>query len=457
MNQSKVMPSREGIAETAISEDSFQAFLDEREGDPNWLKEYRLANWKLYQETPSPNRTEENWRFGDPRRLSPGKCCISTEGILEGSKQRFQESSSILSSATARIILANNQCIEKAKLPTDLLDKGLVFESLESALVKHPERIQANLMDNELELGSSKQRALHAAFLENGTYLRIPSGVVTNEPLMIYHWLNGENTAIFPRTIIEAEENSEATVIEVYLSDKADSTGFACAMSSINASRNAKINRVVVQNLNLKTSSHLFDLNQSSRDAKIHSYSILLGSNTCRHETVLRLNEPGGEVRVRSLVAANGTQLFDQRSRQDHRAEHTTSDILCKNALLEESSSIFAGLIRVEENAQHTDAYQTNRNLVIGPSAKANALPGLEILANDVKCSHGATTGKIDEEQLFYLQSRGIHRAMAKQLVMLGFFEEVFHGMPSQLADSIRELLRDKCDSTVVRRNPINE
>ena len=152
-------------------------------------------------------------------------------------------------------------------------------------------------------------------------------------------------------------------------------------------------------------------------------------------------------MRVRSLVAASGEQLFDQRSRQEHRAEHTTSNVLCKNALFDKARSIFAGLIRVEENAQHADAYQTNRNLVIGPSAEANSLPGLEILANDVKCSHGATIGKIDEEQLFYLRSRGIPSATAKQLLMLGFFEEVLSEIPLELADSIRELLRDKFES----------
>ncbi len=206
------MPSAEGNAETAIDEDRFQAFLVECEGDPGWLKEYRQANWKLYRESPNPNRREENWRFGDPRRLTPGKCCTTTEAVAEGSIQRLRESSSILPSANARIILVNDQCIEEANLPNDLREKGVIFESLETAISKHSEKVRVHLADEQLGLGSSKQRALHAAFLKNGAYLRIPSGIVINEPLMIYHWLNGEDTAIFPRTIIEAEENSEATV-----------------------------------------------------------------------------------------------------------------------------------------------------------------------------------------------------------------------------------------------------
>jgi len=149
------------------------------------------------------------------------------------------------------------------------------------------------------------------------------------------------------------------------------------------------------------------------------------------------------------MVAAAHDQLFDQRSRQDHQAERTCSDILCKNALLDESSSIFAGLIRVEENAQLTDAYQTNRNLILGPNAEANAMPGLEILANDVKCSHGATTGKIDEGQLFYLQSRGIPREAAQQLLTLGFFEEILAETPTELTDALRLLLRDKLENSL--------
>lgn len=448
MSQFDVMSPRVGLEEAAIDEERFQAFLGQRGAEPAWLKAYREANWKLYQETPSPNRRVESWRFGDPRRMALGKCVPVLSEMEEGSIQQLRESSSFLPSATTRIVLANNHCIEEATLTSELRNKGLIFESLESALLKHPDKIRSNLEGEEPDLGSTKQRALHAAFLGNGAYLQIPAGLVVKEPLMIYHWVKGEDVAIFPRTIIEAEDNAEAMVVEVYLSADAGSPAFACAMGSTKASANAKITRVAVQNWNMETTSHLFDLNQSARDAKVRSYTILLGSRACRHETSLRVNEPGGDARVHSLVAASGNQLFDQRSRQDHRAEHTTSDVLCKNALLDESRSIFAGLIRVEENAQHTDAYQTNRNLVIGPSAEANSLPGLEILANDVKCSHGATTGRIDEDQLFYLQSRGIPRAAAKQLVMLGFFEEVLAGIPSDLADSIRELLRDKFESS---------
>ena len=434
--------------DSSFNEESFQTFLGQRHGEPAWLKAHREVNWQRFQEMPEPSRKEENWRFGDPRRLAIGKCELAGAEIEGGIASTLKETSNLIPAASERIILANDHCIEEADLPAELRNQGVIFESLESALLKRPDDLRPHLEAEECDLGSAKQRALHAAYLRNGAYLRIPAGVVVEQPLLVYHWINGQDIAVFPRTIIEAEENSEVTLVDVYLSTDVESNAFACALGSIQAGTNAKVTRLAVQNWSLGTASYLLDSNRSGRDAHVQGFSILLGSSACRHETSLRITEPGGAVRVRSLVAASGDQLFDQRSRQDHQAEHTTSDLLCKNALLDESRSIFAGLIRVEDNAQYTDAYQTNRNLVIGPTAEAHALPGLEILANDVKCSHGATTGKIDEEQLFYLQSRGIPLQAARQLLTLGFFEEILAETPSELADALRILLRDKLETS---------
>ncbi len=448
MSAVDVVSSRIGGEDTTFKEESFQAFLSQRSGEPSWLKTHREENWRRFLGMPDPSKRDESWRFGDPRRLTSGKCAPHFGELSEGSIGELKQASSLVPSAVARIILVNDRCIEEADLPADLHNRGVLFESLESALLKHPDELRPHLEVEQADLGSAKQQALNAAHLRNGAYLRIPSGVVIKEPLVIYHWIRGSDIAIFPRTIIAAEENSQATLVEVYLSADMESNAFATAVFSVEAATGANVTRVAAQNWNRNTVSFLLDSNHGRRDATIRNFSILLGSRACRHETHLRVTEPGGDVRVRSLVAAAGDQLFDQRSRQDHQAEHTRSDILCKNALLDESRSIFAGLIRVEENAQLTDAYQTNRNLVIGPTAEAHTLPGLEILANDIKCSHGATIGKIDEEQLFYLQSRGIPREAARQLLTLGFFEEILAETPAELADALRILLRDKLESS---------
>lgn len=440
--------SRVGMKSPSINEDSFQTFLSQRSGEPAWLKAHRENNWRRFLELPDPTRKEESWRFGDPRRLFFGGCAPVSEETDEATAHKLKQASSLVSSAVARIILANDNCIEEADVPSDLRNRGVIFESLASALLKRPDEIRSHIETEQVDLGSAKQRALHAAHFRNGAYLRIPCGVVVEEPFVIYHWIKGSDIAIFPRTIIEAEDNSQATLVEVYLSSDLESNAFASTVTSVEAASGANVTRVAVQNWNCNTVSFLLDSNHSRRDATIRNFAILLGSSACRHETHLQVSETGGDVRVRSMIAATDDQLFDQRSRQDHQAKRTFSDILCKNALLDESRSIFAGLIRVEENAQLTDAYQTNRNLVIGSKAEANALPGLEILANDVKCSHGATTGKIDEEQLFYLQSRGIPREAARQLLTLGFFEEILAETPAELTDALRLLLRDKLETS---------
>ncbi len=447
MSPLEVASSRFEKGEGLINEESFLTFLRQRANEPGWLQNYRERNWRRFVDTPEASRRDENWRFGDPKRLGIGKCMPFQGAVDESVASELRQNSNLLPAAAARIVLLNDHCIEEAELSEDMRKQGLVFESLESALLKHPEEIRPHLEAEESDLGSAKQIALHNAHLRNGIYLRIPAGVIIEQTLVAYHWIEGADRAIFPRTIIDAGENSAVTLVEAYLSRDDEHAAFNCAVGSVKAGPQANVCRISVQNQNLNTASFLLDSNNCSRAAKINSVTLLMGSHSCRHESFLNLPEPDGEIRLRSMIAASGDQLFDQRSRQDHQAERCTSDVLCKNALHDKARSVFAGLIRVDEKAQQTDAYQTNRNLVIGSAAEADSMPGLEILANDVKCSHGATTGRIDEEQLFYLKSRGIPTETARQLLTLGFFEEILEESPDDLSETLRSLIREKFES----------
>ena len=313
MSAADVVSSRIGGEGTTFNEESFQAFLSQRNGEPSWLRTHREDNWRRFLRMPDLTKRDESWRFGDPRRLASGKCTPCFGEISEGSVEELKQASSLAPSAVARIIIVNDRCIEEADLPYDLHNRGVVFESLESALLKHPDKLRPHLEIEQANLGSAKQRALHAAYLRSGAYLRIPSGVVIEEPLAIYHWIKGSDTAIFPRTIIDAEENSQATIVEAYLSADMESHAFATAVVSVEAAAGANVTRVAAQNWNRNTRSFLLDSNHSRRDATIRNFSILLGSRSCRHETQLQVTEPGGDVRVRSLVAASDDQLFRNR------------------------------------------------------------------------------------------------------------------------------------------------
>jgi Fe-S cluster assembly protein SufD len=186
------------------------------------------------------------------------------------------------------------------------------------------------------------------------------------------------------------------------------------------------------------------------RDARVQSLNLHLGARQARHESLSQLQAPGAFSEMLALTVASGSQEFDQRTLQVHQAPNTKSDLLYKNALLDSARTIFSGLIVVDPDAQKTDAYQSNRNLMLSDSAEANSLPGLEIQANDVRCTHGATTSRIDPEQEFYLLSRGLPVAAAQELLVMGFFEEVLTRLES---DDIHAALRTLIEAKLSGKN----
>ena len=190
-----------------------------------------------------------------------------------------------------------------------------------------------------------------------------------------------------------------------------------------------------------------FQLNSTvvQRDARVLSLNVHLGGRQARHESHSRLQGPGAFSEMLALTVAQGEQEFDQRTLQSHQAPNTGSNLLYKNALLDRARTIFSGLIIVDPEAQKTDAYQSNRNLMLSDEAESNSLPGLEIQANDVRCTHGATSGHVDAEQMFYLESRGIPPSAARELLVFGFFEEVLAKLENEaLQSALRELIKAK-------------
>jgi Fe-S cluster assembly protein SufD len=181
------------------------------------------------------------------------------------------------------------------------------------------------------------------------------------------------------------------------------------------------------------------------RDARVQSLNVHLGGRQSRHESLSQLQAPGGFSEMLAITVASGAREYDQRTLQIHQAPNTKSDLLYKNALLDRSRTIFSGLIIVDPDAQKTDAYQSNRNLMLSDDAESNSLPGLEIQANDVRCTHGATSSRIDPEQEFYLKSRGIPAKAANELLIFGFFEEVLNRLESEeLQSALRSLVRNR-------------
>ncbi len=280
-------------------------------------------------------------------------------------------------------------------------------------------------MAQEAILGSKKFAALHRAYVRTGTFLYVPKNVEVALPLEAFHWLSGGGSSTFPHTLIIAEAGSKVTLVDYYASDRTDETGFACAVNDLIVGPGAKVTYLCAQNWGEKVVSFQINSTTVERDAAALSLHLNLGASYARLESLSRLVGAGSRSDMLAATVADGTQEFDQRTLQDHLEPHTTSDLLYKNALNDTSKTIFAGLIRVQPEAQHTDAYQKVRNLMLSDDAEADSMPGLEILADEVRCTHGATSGHVAEEEMFYLLSRGIDKRTAQELIVHGFLNEV--------------------------------
>jgi len=406
---------------------------------PEWLAELKRAAWGRFTELPMPTRKQESWRFGNVGHLDLGRFTLPS-----GDAAR---------TAPANPVIECGGCLDFADglyaggtpLAGELAAKGVIFMPIEQAVKSYRAFVQKHLFGHMPGLGSEKFEALHKAMFNTGAFLYVPRGVEVTLPLAVLHEAVQPGTAIFPHTLVVADENSSVTLVEIFRSRDPGTASFACAASDLVALPGAKIRRRMVQDWSDATLAFHLGSSAADRDAFIDSISIHLGGGHVRAEEHGRIVGNGGSVQMHSLAVATGTREIDQRTLQTHSACDGRSDLLYKNVLTDSARTIFAGLIRVDEGAQRTDAYQTNRNLLLSPDAEASSLPGLEILANDVKCSHGMTTGQLDADQMFYFLQRGIPRKVAESLMVFGFFEEVLERIGNEpLADYARGLLQSR-------------
>lgn len=427
-----------------LSEAVFDHFLNRHSELPQWLVKQKQNSWADYLALPAPNRKMETWRFANVKGLGVEGFRLAPS-LSEEESQSLIENSQNVKETSGKLIFGNDDLVAEEALSEELSAKGVIFEPLERAFSKHPEILEEFFMAQESALGSEKFAALHTALNRNGTLLFVPANVEIELPLVSYHWAHGGESAVFPHTLVIAKDNSKVTFVDIYGSSDKESAQLACGVSTLYAGPGANVEYHYVQNWNEASLSFNRLTTVAERDSNITAYGLNLGSKHARNEGHTVIEGAGSNAEILSLTVAHQEQEIDQRTLQSHNAPNSRSNLLFKNALQDTSKTIFSGLIKVAEEAQLTDAYQTNRNLLLSPTAEANSLPGLEILANDVKCSHGATTGQIDENELFYLLARGIDKPTAQKLLVFGFFEEILEKITNEeLANYHRELVHQK-------------
>jgi len=391
---------------------------------PDWFREQQREAWKQFEALPSPTRKDQLWRFSsvDLLDLKPFKFGGT---LTDKDRDAILEQSHGLDDVAARLIFAGDQLIESSIVSEQLKKRGVIFQPLERAMVEHADLFRKHFMSQPAVLGSAKFAALHKALVSSGTFLFVPRGVEIELPIEIFHWLHGENASVFPHLLLVADELAKVTVIESFRSLDRQSPGFACGVNDLIAGPGAKITYVCAQTWGDNVRALQMNTTTVDHDASALSLNLHLGGKYSRFESLSRLIGEGGRSDLLAVSVADGDQEFDARTLQDHISPHTASDLLYKNALDDRARCTFGGLIRVEPHAHFTDAYQKVRNLLLSDDSEANSMPGLEILADNVRCTHGATSGQIDADELFYLRARGISVKVAQRLLVTGFLNDV--------------------------------
>jgi Fe-S cluster assembly protein SufD len=326
--------------------------------------------------------------------------------------------------------------VSEAGIEIEKVPEGITFEPLPD----HFERLGTLVGHDE------KFAAHNAALWKHGLLVVIPKGVVVEQPLYVRITNSVENGSLFFRLLVVAEGESRCTLIEEYVSARPDLAGYSNVVAELFVEQAAKLEYVSLQNLSTETWHFATHHATVARDAELDWVAGGFDSKKGKIRIQNDLAGPGATSRVTGAYFADGEQHLDYDTFQEHIAPSTTSDFAFKGALRDEASAVWRGMIRVEKDAQKTNAYQENRNLMLSEKAHADSIPGLEILANDVRCTHGATLGQVDREQLFYLMARGLSRAEAERLIVRGFFQDILDRIE---LEPIRETLGEALEARI--------
>ena len=420
----------EGVTE-AINRDAVEALAA---SEPGWLRDRRLHAWAVYEETPFPTTKLEEWRYTDvSKMLDLDALRLADDPHVPDDRAAFPlnlvAAMDADREATGHLVEVDGRVVH-TDLAEALATRGVVLSSLREAVETRPELVEKYLATEALPAEEGKFQALNAALWSDGIFLYVPRGVQLDLPVRISRWVSDAGTAVFSRTLIVAEEGSRVSYVDEVLSDDLAAQSLVSSAVEVIAQDNAQVQYVSLQRLGRGAFHQSAQRTLASRDATLDTLNVSLGASVSRVDLNARLLGPGANSDMLGLYFGDSDQHFDHNTSQDHVADHASSDLLYKGALDDSSRSVFRGIIRVHPGAQGTDAYQTNRNLLLSKDARSDSLPNLEIEADDVRCSHGATVGHLNTEALFYLLSRGLPKEQAERLVVMGFLGEVMSRLP---------------------------
>lgn len=431
-----------GFSRSAVEE------LSRLRNEPDWLLQLRLQAWETYEKTPAPQgrrgdlgiqREVARFKF---EQLNP--YVTSEQGKLPASIERSLQEA--LVNERSGLIVQHNGSVVHVELREDLKQQGVLLSDLETAVREHPELVQEYFMTRCVPAASSRYNALHAAFWTTGFFLYVPQGVEIEDPILSQVWIDATNAAIFTHTLIIAEPQSSARFVEEFTSQiGSEQPSLLSDAVEVFAKNEARVEFSNLQDLDQQTWNISSKNAVYEKDGNVTFVMADLGSKVTLTNIGAGLQGNGSAAELVGVFFADHDQHYSITSLSDHIGLSTNAETMVKGVLTDASRVEFDGMIKVRAKAQQTASFLSAHGLLLSKKARAELIPGLEIAANEVSASHGATTGQIDEEQLFYLMVRGIPREEAERIVVQGYFEPVLQRIPL-------ENLRNRLRRSIVRR-----
>lgn len=420
------------LAPAGFSQETFDAFMAARD-EPSWLSDLRSAAWSRFNELEMPTSRDEEWMRTDIRLFKLDRYSPATE-LAEIELPR---------ALLAEGVELGGQCVavdsisSTSQLADKWSDKGVLFGSFDKLVAEHGDLLRPYLERKLVDPHYDKLSALNAALWSGGSVLFVPKGVRVDEPLHSLSVMTDGGVDL-SRTLVVLEEGAEATFMAETASTDLDAGGLHCGSIELIVEKNARLRYVNLQNWGSKVWHFAHQMGHVAEAAGLQWTIGALGSRLAKVNQHVALTGKDAEAQVNGVMFTQDKQHLCYNTHQHHQAEFCQSDLLYKGALQDTSRTVWRGMIKVDEAAQRTNAYQRNDNLMLATTARADSIPGLEIEADDVRCTHGSTSGRVDDQQLFYAMTRGFTRQEAVRMIVTGFFQQVFDRIT---IESVREAL----------------
>jgi Fe-S cluster assembly protein SufD len=426
--------------------------LSEAHDEPAWLRAFREKAWQAYEALPMPSATDEDWRRTDIRRVKwadAGKLVQPNGVTLETVPAAVRQP--LVGDEGGTMVFVDGKLVHSS-LAEALSAKGVIFADLATAAKEHPALVEQYLMTKAVLPTDGKFAALHGALWTHGVFVYVPRNVAAELPLHVVMYNTKAGTTL-GHVLVVVEENAQATMQVEYSSPETQGDSIYIGATELLVGKAANLRYVSLQNWSRTTTEFTHQRGRVGADGQLDWVFAVMGTQLLKDFINLEADGNGANGRMSGFFFADHDQVFDLDTQQNHNAPLTVTDLLFKGAAKDQARTVWQGMIKSLPKMQKIDGYQANRNLVLSDEARMDGIPGLEIEADDVKCSHAATFGTLEAQPVHYLMSRGIPRPVAEKMVIEGFFDELLQRIPFE---AVRERLQAEIEAKIVGAAGLN-